>query len=77
MTTSATSWSVDISSPASTAAANYPMVVDVEGERVTVTAVSGASSPQTWTVTRSTNGVSKAHSAGVTITSTELLIATL
>ena len=73
----ATSWSVDISSPASTAAANYPMVVDVEGERVTVTAVSGASSPQTWTVSRSTNGVSKAHSAGVTITSTELLIATL
>jgi hypothetical protein len=36
----------------------------VNGERMTVTAVAGASSPQTLTVTRSVNGVNKAHSNG-------------
>ena len=32
-----------------------------------MTAVSGASSPQTFTVTRSINGVVKIHSAGETV----------
>lgn len=36
----------------------------VAGERMTLSAVSGLSSPQTFYVTRSVNGVVKAHSAG-------------
>jgi hypothetical protein len=50
----ATSLSVASSDPAevwSTAAGDYPRSVDVGGVEVTVTAVSGASSPQTFTVT--------------------------
>jgi hypothetical protein len=39
----------------------------VGGERMTVTATSGTSSPQTFTVTRAVNGVVKAHSAGDTV----------
>lgn len=51
----------------STAAADYPCTAEVGGEEITVTAVSGASSPQTFTVTRSTNGVVKSHAAGTTV----------
>lgn len=36
----------------------------LSGERMTVTAVTGTTSPQTFTVTRAVNGVSKAHTAG-------------
>jgi hypothetical protein len=39
----------------------------VGGERVTVTDISGSSSPQTFTVTRSVNGVVKAHAEGTTV----------
>lgn len=46
-----------------TAAANYPLDIVVAGEVMTVTAVSGSTSPQTLTVTRSVNGIVKAHSA--------------
>lgn len=38
--------------------------VVIGGERMTVTAVSGTSSPQTFTVVRSVNGIVKTHSAG-------------
>lgn len=38
--------------------------VNVGGERMTVTAISGSSSPQTFTVTRSVNGIVKTHPAG-------------
>jgi hypothetical protein len=41
--------------------------IGVAGERMTVTNVSGTSSPQTFTVTRSVNGVAKAQSTGATI----------
>ena len=41
--------------------------ITVGGERMTVTAISGASSPQTFTVTRSVNGVVKAHAAGTSV----------
>lgn len=41
--------------------------VDVGGERQTVTAVSGAASPQTFTVTRSVNGIVKSHSNGAAV----------
>lgn len=39
----------------------------VGGERMTVTSVSGSSSPQTFTVTRSVNGVVKTHSTGASV----------
>jgi len=41
--------------------------INVGGERMTVTAISGASSPQTFTVTRSVNGVVKTHSTGAAV----------
>lgn len=44
--------------------ADQPFDVYVGGERMTVTAVSGASSPQTFTVTRAVNGVVKSHVEG-------------
>lgn len=41
--------------------------INVGGEQMTVTNVAGTSSPQTFTVTRSVNGVSKSHSAGASL----------
>lgn len=41
--------------------------INIDGERMTVTAVSGTSSPQTFTVTRSVNGVVKSHSSGANV----------
>ncbi len=42
----------------------FPLDVNVAGERVRVTNITGASSPQTFTVTRSINGVIKAQPVG-------------
>ena len=42
----------------------FPFDIYVGGERMTVTGISSATSPQTFTVTRSVNGVSKSHAAG-------------
>lgn len=47
--------------------ADFPFDLDIEGERVTVTDLTGSSSPQTLTVTRGVNGVVKAHSAGAVV----------
>lgn len=47
--------------------ADLPLDWMVGGEQVTVTAVSGAVSPQTATVIRSVNGIVKAQAAGTTI----------
>lgn len=44
-----------------------PFDINIGGERMTVTAVTGASSPQTFTVTRSVNGVTKTHSSGTSV----------
>lgn len=74
VTSSATSWSVATADPfgtlwATTAAlpAEFPFDWMVEGERVTVTAITGTSSPQTATVVRSVNGVVKSHAAGAKV----------
>lgn len=72
LTTTATSVSVATDTAGGhalwiTTAANpteFPFDVLIGGERMTVTAITGATSPQTFTVTRSVNGVVKAHSAG-------------
>jgi hypothetical protein len=47
----------------STSGADVPFDIRLGGERMTVTAISGATSPQTFTVTRSVNGVVKGHTA--------------
>jgi hypothetical protein len=51
--------------------AEFPFGATCEGEDVTVTAITGSSSPQTFTVTRSVNGVVKAHSAGADLSLTD------
>lgn len=50
-----------------TDSAARPFDISVGGERMTVTNVTGASSPQTFTVTRSVNGVVKAQSSGTDV----------
>jgi len=66
LTTTATSMSV--TSTADTlwtqAAGDMPISLMIAGEEMTVTAIAGAASPQTFTVTRSVNGVVKTHAAG-------------
>jgi hypothetical protein len=47
-----------------TDAGSFPFDINVGGERMTVTNITGSSSPQTMTVTRSVNGVVKAQTAG-------------
>lgn len=44
-----------------------PISIMVGGEEMSVTAIAGASSPQTFTVTRSVNGVVKTHSTGAVV----------
>lgn len=44
-----------------------PFDIEIEGEQITVTAITGSTSPQTFTVTRSVNGVVKAHNSAVTV----------
>jgi hypothetical protein len=50
-----------------TYASEFPLDITVEGERMTVTAITGTSSPQTFTVTRSVNGIVKAHGVGAAV----------
>lgn len=47
-----------------TAAADFPFDISVGGERITVTNITGSSSPQTFIVVRSVNGVVKAQPTG-------------
>lgn len=50
-----------------TAGGDMPLSLMVNGEEMTVTAISGATSPQTFTVTRGVNGVARAHAAGAVV----------
>jgi hypothetical protein len=60
---------VDVATPSgplwSDADGDFDIIVG--GERMTVTAISGAASPQTFTCTRSVNGVVKTHSTGAAV----------
>lgn len=47
--------------------AELPLDIRVGGEVMTVTAVTGSSSPQDFTVVRSVNGIAKAHPAGADV----------
>ena len=71
--TSATSWSITCSPADSSDSNDYPRRHYIGGELITVTASTGGLSP-TWTVTRSVNTVSKAHTAGAAITLADALI---
>jgi hypothetical protein len=48
-------------------ASAFPFCVQAAGEVVAVTAITGATSPQTFTVTRSHNGVVKSQTAGTDV----------
>jgi len=50
-----------------TDAGSFPFDIRVGGERMTVTNITGSTSPQTFTVTRSINGVVKAQTSGTAI----------
>ncbi|WP_020385879.1 hypothetical protein [Kribbella catacumbae] len=64
VTSSATSLSVSSQRTVwTTTAASLPFDIMIGGERITVTAITGATSPQTFTVTRAVNGVAKSHLA--------------
>lgn len=68
LTTTATS--VTVVSPVTvwtTAGGDVPFDIDIDGEQITVTAVTSATSPQTFTLTRSVNGVVKTHASGATV----------
>jgi hypothetical protein len=67
ITSGATSMQVDSGAGVTlwtTTAGDFPFDVMMGGEQITVTNITGASSPQTFTITRSVNGVVKAHTAG-------------
>jgi hypothetical protein len=66
LTTTATSMSVTSTAGTlwTTSGGQMPISLMVGGEEMTATAISGAASPQTFTVTRSVNGVVKTHAAG-------------
>ncbi len=68
-TTSGPVWTTD--------PADLPMDIMVGGERMSVTAVSGASSPQTVTVTRWINGVVKPHLSGAAVRIAEPVVTAL
>lgn len=63
--------SVTTSVPAdlwTTTGADFPLDIVIGGERITLSAISGAGSPQTFTISaRAVNGVEKAHSAGAVV----------
>jgi hypothetical protein len=69
VTSSATSLSVATASGAlwTTTAGDFPFDIGVSGVRLTVTNISGASSPQTFTVTRSVDGFDLALSSGAAV----------
>jgi hypothetical protein len=66
-TSTATSLSVTTSDGTAWTTTDVPFQISVAGEVMTVTAVAGSSSPQTFTVTRSVNGVIKAQAAGAPV----------
>ncbi|WP_223772951.1 hypothetical protein [Streptomyces sp. 135] len=53
--------------PWTTSVVDMPIPIEVGGEVMSVTAVSGTTSPQAFTVVRSVNGVTKPHQAGASI----------
>ncbi|MEV8048967.1 hypothetical protein [Streptomyces bacillaris] len=71
VTASATTWSVSSAGERWITSAEYPaefpLTAACGGEEITVTAITGTASPQTFTVVRSANGISKPHAAGASV----------
>lgn len=70
ITATATSLSVAVAAGSllwTTSASHRPFDILIGGERMTVTNLTGAASPQTFTVSRSVNGIVKAHSSGAQV----------
>jgi len=64
----ATSWPVTVTTgPIWNTAATFPILMMCEGELISVSAISGAGPGQTFTVTRSVNGVVKSHLAAAPV----------
>lgn len=65
-----TTFSVTTTDPAdlwTTKPASFPFDITLAGERMTVTTITGSTSPQTFTVVRSVNGIVKAHTTGTPV----------
>lgn len=80
ITSGATSFSVTTTSGPiwTTSAAQFPFNVRAGGEEMTVSAISGAASPQTFTISaRSVNGVVKTHTAGTSLSLAQPAVAAL
>lgn len=71
VTSTATTLSVATTGPSgilwTTVAGDFPFDIGIAGERITVTGISGSSSPQSFSVTRSVNGVSKSQASGAAV----------
>lgn len=69
VSSTAVTLSVDINAGPlwTTSAGDFPFDIAMGGEIMTVTAISGTASPQTFTVVRSVNGVVKAQTAGTDV----------
>lgn len=71
ITSTATSMQVDTTDTTkplwTTNAGDFPFDITIGGERMTVTNITGTTSPQTFTVTRSVNGVVKTQSSGADV----------
>lgn len=68
LTSTATSFSVDITGTALWTTTDEPFDINIGGEQITVGTVTGSSSPQTFAnCTRSVNGVEKSHAAGAVV----------
>jgi len=71
ITATALSWTVTITAGSAlftTAGGDFPVDVDIDGERITLSGITGAASPQTFTASaRSVNGVVKTHKAGAAV----------
>ncbi|MEU3161413.1 hypothetical protein ABZ753_28895 [Streptomyces griseoincarnatus] len=67
VTAGATTLSVSAQVPWSTSPVDVPLDIQAGGEVMRVTAISGTTSPQTFTVVRAVNGISKPHAAGTPV----------
>ncbi|MFJ3786988.1 hypothetical protein [Streptomyces sp. NPDC090093] len=69
ITSGATSFSVTTTAglPWTTAPGEFPARIVIGGEEMTLTGVTSSTSPQTFTVVRSANGIVKPHSAGAPV----------